>query len=75
MSKTEDLIDEVISLPIEERAILADTLLRSINPMNEANDRKWATEAKRRLGDLRSGAIKPIKGEEVFQKVWKQFEK
>ena len=75
MSNTKDLIDEVISLPIEERAILIDALLRSINPMNESNDRKWAAEAKRRLSDLRTGIIKPIKGEEVFQKVWKRFEK
>jgi putative addiction module component (TIGR02574 family) len=75
MSKTEDLIDEVISLPIEERAILADTLLRSINPMNEANERAWAMEAKHRLDDLRAGVIEPVRGEEVFQRVWKRFEK
>jgi putative addiction module component (TIGR02574 family) len=75
MSNTKDLIDEVVSLPIEERAILIDSLLRSINPMNEENDRKWAAEAKRRLNDLHAGIIKPIEGEEVFKKVWKRFEK
>ena len=58
MGKTQDLIDEAISLPIEERAILVDSLLRSMNPLNEENDQKWALEAKRRLEELRSGKVK-----------------
>lgn len=74
MPSTKDLIDEAISLPIEERAILIDSLLRSINPLNEANDRKCAQIAKRRLDEIQSGKIKPLKGEDVFNKVWKRFE-
>ena len=75
MGKTQDLIDEAISLPIEERALLVDSLLRSMNPSNEENDQKWASEAKTRLEELRSGTVKPIPGEEVFKKIWKRFEK
>jgi len=75
MGKTQDLIDEAISLPIEERALLVDSLLRSMNPLNEKNDQKWALEAKRRLEELRLGKVKPIPGEEVFEKIWKRFEK
>ncbi|MBW1800123.1 MAG: addiction module protein [Deltaproteobacteria bacterium] len=55
MGKTQDLIDEAISLPIEERAILVDSLLCSMNPSSEENDQKWASEAKKRLEELRHG--------------------
>ena len=75
MGKTQDLIDEAISLPIEERALLVDSLLRSMNPLNKENDQKWALEAKRRLEELRSGKVKSIPGAEVFKKIWKQFDK
>ncbi len=75
MSRTQDLIDEAISLPIEERAFLVDSLLRSMNPLDEDNDKKWSTEAKRRLEDLRTGKTKPISGEEVFNKIQNRFEK
>ncbi|RPH48018.1 MAG: addiction module protein [Desulfobacteraceae bacterium] len=75
MGKTQDLIDDAISLPIEERALLVDSLLRSMNPSNEENDQKWASEAKSRLEELRSGKVKSISGEEIFRKIWKRFEK
>jgi len=75
MGKTQDLIDEAISLPIEERALLVDSLLRSMNPLSKENDRKWALEAKKRLEELRSGKVKTISGEEVFNKIWQRFEK
>ena len=70
MGRTQDLIDEAISLPIEERSLLVDTLLRSMNPSNEENDKKWASEAKKRLEELRSGRVKSIPGEEVFTKIF-----
>ena len=75
MGKTQDLIDEAISLPIEERAILVDSLLQSMNPLNKENDQKWALEAKRRFEELRSGKVQSIPGEEVFAKIWKRFKK
>ena len=75
MSKTQDLIDEAISLPLEERALLVDYLLHSMNPLDEDNDKKWAIEAKRRLEDLRTGKIAPVSGEEVFKKIRNRFEK
>jgi len=71
---TKELIEEVASLPVEERAMVADSILRSLNPPESDIDRKWVQVAQRRLAELRSGRIKPIPGEEVFAKVWKQFE-
>jgi len=67
-----ELIEEVVSLPVEERAIVADSILRSLNPPESEIDRKWSQVAKRRLADLRSGAVKPVPGEQVFARVWKR---
>ena len=71
---TKELIEEVASLPVEERAMVADSILRSLNPPESEIDRKWAQVAQRRLAELRSGKVKPVPGEQVFAKVWKRFE-
>lgn len=70
-----ELIEEVASLPVEERAIVADSILRSLNPPESDIDRQWNLVAQRRLAELRSGKVAPIPGEQVFAKVWKRFEK
>ena len=72
---TKQLIDEAVSLPVEERALIVDSLLRSLNQPESEIDKKWAKEANRRLAELRSGSVEAIPGEEVFAKVWKRFEK
>ena len=71
--KTKDLIAEAISLPVEERAMVADSLLKSLNPPESDIDKKWAAVAKRRLIELRSGQVEAIPGDEVFKKIWKRF--
>jgi putative addiction module component (TIGR02574 family) len=71
---TKEIIEEVASLPVEERAMVADSILRSLNPPDAGIDRKWAHVAHRRLAELHSGKVKPIPGEQVFAKVWKRFE-
>lgn len=70
-----ELIDEAVSLPVEERALMVDSLLRSLNPPESEMDKKWAAVAKRRLAELRSGTVEPVPGQEVFDNIWKRFEK
>lgn len=72
---TKQLIDKAVSLPVEKRALVIDSLLRSLNQPESEIDKIWAKEAKRRLNELRSGRVKAIPGEEVFKKVWDRFEK
>lgn len=74
MSKKE-LIDELISLPVEERALVVDSLLRSLNPPDSEIDKKWATVARKRLSEIRDGTVSSVPGEEVFEKIWKRFNK
>ena len=71
--KTKDLIAEVRSLPVEERAMVADSLLRSLNPPATDIDMKWKEVAKRRLSELRSGSVQAVPGDEVFNRIWTRF--
>ncbi len=69
--KTEDLIAEAMSLPVEIRAHVVDSLLKSLNPPEKEIDQKWAAVAKGRLREIRSGTIKTIPGNEVFAEISK----
>ena len=70
MMKTKDIIAEALSLPLAERTIVADSLLRSIDPPDSEIDKKWSVVAKKRLSELRSGQVNPIPREEVFRNIW-----
>ncbi len=73
--KTKNLIDEAVSLPVEERALIVDCLLRSLNQPESDIDKEWAAVAKRRLDELRLGKVEAVPGEVVFERIWKRFEK
>ena len=73
MPSTAEIIHDAESLPVEERTIVVDSLLRSLNPPDAEIEQKWADVAKRRLQELRSGKIKPVAGEEVFAKIRQRF--
>lgn len=72
---TKQLIDEAVSLPVEERVLVVDSLLCSLSELESEIDKQWIVEAKQRLSELRSGNLKAILGNEVFSKVWDRFEK
>jgi hypothetical protein len=46
--KTNTLIAEAVSLPVEERPLEVDSLLRSLNTSESKIDTKWAAVAKHR---------------------------
>ena len=71
--KIKDLIHEAESLPVEERAIVVDSLLRSLNSPETEIDKKWAVVAQQRLKTVRSGEVEAIPGERVFEKIWNRF--
>jgi putative addiction module component (TIGR02574 family) len=72
--KTKDLIAEAVSLPVEERALVVDSLLRSLNAPEPEIDKKWAAVAKHRLQQLKSGEITAVSGDEVFKKIEARFQ-
>ena len=69
MIKTKELFDEAISLPIEIRTKLIEKLLSSLNPSQKEIDKLWATEAEKRVTEIRNGKVKTIPGERVFKKI------
>ena len=68
MNATE-LMNEAASLPLEERARLVDSLLQTLNPVDETVAAAWLATARRRLDELDSGRVAAVPGDEVFEKV------
>ena len=73
--KTKELIDEAVLLPVEERALVVDSLLRSLNQPDTEFDKKWALVARKRLAEMRAGSVEAVPGEEVFEKIRDRFNK
>jgi putative addiction module component (TIGR02574 family) len=68
MSPTiEKILLEALSLPEDARLDLATALLESVDrdPPDEGAEEAWSAEAKRRLDEVRSGAVKPVPWEEA----------
>ena len=73
MHGVKEIIREAESLPVEERAALVNSILCTLNPSDSDLDRKWARVAKRRLKELRSGRVKAVPGNQVFDKIQERF--
>ena len=71
--RTQELIAEAVSLPVEQRSFMVECLLKSLNPTENEIDKKWGIIAKQRLNDLRSGKVTAISGEVVFKEIWNRF--
>ena len=72
--RTKELIHQAISLPEDERALVVDSLLKSLNTPEAEIDRQWADEARNRLADLRSGKVAALPGEDVFRRLLNRIE-
>ena len=75
MYSTVELIKEATSLPVEERTMIVDSLLKSLNSPDPKLDLKWAKVAQLRFDDLKSGKVKGIPGNVVFDNIRKKFGK
>lgn len=66
----EQIAAEALTLPSEQRALLADRLVESLDAAEVSRiDRLWATEAKRRRDEVRDGTVKTISGDEALARV------
>ncbi len=64
----EEITKTALSLPMAERAILADRLFDSLDSTTETEEirKAWAKEALRRLDEIESGVEEAIDADEVF---------
>ena len=63
--KREHIEAEARRLPREERALLAEALINSLEEETEVEE-AWAREIARRVAELRSGQVKSVPAGEVF---------
>jgi len=61
---------EVLHLPIEDRARLAEKLLSSLDALSEQEIEKlWLVEAQRRASEIDNGTVLLVSAEEVERKI------
>ncbi len=66
----EKIAEVALSLPSDARALLADRLVESLDPLTDPDVRDlWAAEALRRLDEVRSGKVKTVPANEVLERV------
>jgi len=75
MIKTDELISEAISLPIDIKTQLINRLLVSLNPECRDIDEFWMKEAEKRLKDIKTEKVKTVSGDQIFQEIKERFQK
>jgi putative addiction module component (TIGR02574 family) len=72
-TNAERLLREALSLPEDARLDLVVALLESVEddaPTGEGVGGAWSAEAKRRLAEVRTGAVKPVSWEEAESQIF-----
>lgn len=63
----EKIVEAALALPSDARALLADRLAESLDPLNdEAVRAAWSEEALRRRDEIRDGSVTPIPADQAF---------
>lgn len=67
------LVDEAVALPVEERAQVVASLLRSLNQSESEINEKWMVVARKHLIEIRSAAVEVVSGEKYLSKSGKDL--
>ena len=62
-----ELLEQALTLNVNERTKLIDELFKSIDKPDEEIDQIWADEADKRLEAYRKGEIKAVPMENIFR--------
>ena len=70
MSAIEEIEKTVLALPVEQRVLLAESLLSSLPPLGEAwSDAETLAEVERREREIENGQVKPLPEAEFWKRV------
>lgn len=64
---TKELLDKAMKLKPKEKALLIESLIRSLDQPDSSLDEIWADESEKRLKAYRAGDLEGIAMEEVFK--------
>jgi putative addiction module component (TIGR02574 family) len=67
--KTAEIISELANLPMEERALIADSLLQTLNAAQPQIEQAWVSIAQQRLAEISTGKVQTISLKEVFTRI------
>ena len=70
-----DIISAAESLPVRERALIVDSILKTLNKSDPDVDQQWMIVARQRLEELRSGQVKTVSGDDGFAEIKDNFSK
>ena len=60
------MVKQIENYPIEDRVMMADAIIASLNGVRPEYEEAWADVAQSRLAELRFGKVKGVAGSEVF---------
>ena len=61
-----EILKNVLELPIDERVVIADLLTQSLNTPDSDIEKDWEDEVNKRLEQLDKGELETISYEEFF---------
>lgn len=64
---SKDILEQALKLKLEERFMVVEGLLNSLDEPDRKLDDIWAEEAEKRLKAYREGRLKGIPMEEIFK--------
>jgi len=75
VSKIEKIEQEISQLSAQERALLAEYLLQSLDEEEDPDaEQAWIEEAERRYKAYKEGKVRGIPADQVFEDIRSEFE-
>ena len=65
------MLEQIASYPVEDRVMMADAIIESLNGINPDVDAAWGAVARRRMRELRSGKVRGTPVSAVFSRARK----
>jgi len=73
MATTEEILNQLLSLPVDTRARVAQRLLESLESADDTNRRLWDAEIESRLDAYERGELQAVPGDEVLARLREKF--